>query len=117
MRGPLSAVRREVRSLAPGGRITRTQSEELDGRGNLSRIARSAGLRPAANPARSAAPENANGVSAVSPGLPRSGYPGLTAHKRHNPEGVADLDSTDLETISLPSRSLTPATSDEIETL
>jgi hypothetical protein len=43
-RGPMAEVRREVRALAPQGRVKSSLSEELDGRGN--RAAISKGARP-----------------------------------------------------------------------
>lgn len=40
-RGPISAIRRETRALAPGGRITSRTSEERDGLGSTNKIERS----------------------------------------------------------------------------
>lgn len=60
-RGPLSAVRRETRALAPTGRILSTESEERDGRGNTQRLSKTSSpdLRasaPSREPLRASAP-------------------------------------------------------------
>jgi len=97
MRGPLSAVRREVRALAPGGRVISTASEERDGHGTVNRIEHSSPGKPSEG-------QSPRVPQIKAPARPRSTAPidpdeetiSLTSTDRH-----AALAEDDEETINL----------------